>query len=228
MVDAVVTFIKDRRRHAALLFVASLLVASVALFAAITDEVTDGDVLPYDERILTAINQTLSPRFDAVFVIGTDLGGVIAVVLMSAAIGGWLLYRKQRRLAAFFLSSVGGAMALNATLKLLFTRERPELWERLVTESTYSFPSGHAMASSALAFTLIVLLWPTRWRSWVIGLGLFYMAFIGFSRLYLGVHYPTDVLAGWCLSLAWVLAMRIVFLDVLARRKTAATFSRAE
>jgi undecaprenyl-diphosphatase len=70
-----------------------------------------------------------------------------------------------------------------------------------------SFPSGHAMASMALAVALIVLLWPTRWRYPMLLGGIFFTIMVGLSRIYLGVHYPSDVLAGWVASLAWVMGL---------------------
>src|SRR3990167_6860759 len=102
---------------------------------------------------------------------------------------------------------LAGASAglLNFGLKLLFGRSRPELWTHLVTESSYSFPSGHAMLSSALALALVSIFWGTKYRVTVaIGAAL-YIAMIGFTRLYLGVHYPSDIIAGWCASFAWVI-----------------------
>jgi undecaprenyl-diphosphatase len=123
---------------------------------------------------------------------------------MTAAVAA-VLYRMQRwQSLAFVALSVSGALVINTALKLVFIRQRPELWELLTHESTYSFPSGHAAMSSALALTIIVLVWNSRWRGPVVGIGALYVLAIGFSRLYLGVHYPTDVLAGWIVSAIWV------------------------
>ena len=105
---------------------------------------------------------------------------------------------------------VGGAALLNMVLKLIFERPRPDLWEQLIIETSFSFPSGHAMASSALAFSVIAIAWNTRFRWYAVGVGVLFMLVIGFSRLYLGVHYPTDVLAGWFVSGAWVLLVALV------------------
>jgi membrane-associated phospholipid phosphatase len=120
-------------------------------------------------------------------------------------------YLRQHRGAAYTLAAgVGGAAILNAVLKLSFQRVRPSLWIPIVHESSFSFPSGHAMASSALALTIMVLVWPTRWRWPAIVLGAAYIVLIGFTRVYLGVHYPSDVIGGWAVSFVWIMTMRAI------------------
>ncbi len=152
-----------------------------------------------------------SPVLDTVFQVITFVGGaafIIPVVLIAAAV----LYTKVRRGDALFaLFAVGGAAVINALFKLLFARYRPELWEHIVVEHGYSFPSGHAMMSSAAALAVIALLWHTAYRVPAIIAGVTYFILVGLSRLYLGVHYPSDVLAGWCISLVWVLVLYKVF-----------------
>ena len=104
---------------------------------------------------------------------------------------------------------VGGAAVLDKVLKPLFARPRPTLYPHLVPETNYSFPSGHAVGDLAFAMALFLVVGTLirgRWRSLgylSIGLALL----IGASRPYLQVHYPSDVLAGWALGLAWVLAL---------------------
>jgi membrane-associated phospholipid phosphatase len=131
-----------------------------------------------------------------------DFASLVSV-LAFATIVLWL--RRRFLDAAFILASVAGATSLNLILKEWFYRPRPDLWPHLVTEFGYSFPSGHAMMSSALVFAVVWLVWHSSRRWLAVGLGALYMVGVGFSRLYLGVHYPTDVVAGWCFSLLWVL-----------------------
>jgi len=95
----------------------------------------------------------------------------------------------------------------------LFHRDRPTFWHSLITETGYSFPSGHAMISSALIVGLIVLLWNTKWRITSIIVGGFIVLMIGLSRLYLGVHYPTDVVAGWSAGFIWALLVAMIVRD---------------
>lgn len=99
-------------------------------------------------------------------------------------------------------------MGLNLLAKAFFRRDRP--LETLLHEPNYSFPSGHASGSMAFAVAVIILLWPSRWRWWAVIAGISFTLLVGVSRIYLGAHYPSDVLGGWMASLAWVLGLRQV------------------
>lgn len=177
---------------------------AVLSFAKIANEVGEQETLAADTYILQSVNSMSTPFLDAVIPIVTDIGGITGGVLLTAFVCGLFLLRDQRRRAVIIAISVAGAAGLNVVLKALFERSRPDLWERLVVEHSYSFPSGHAMASAALGIALAAVLWNSRWRWWGLTAGLSYMIVIGFTRLYLGVHYPTDIIAGWCVSAAWV------------------------
>ncbi len=167
--------------------------------------------LPGDIAVLQFLYTLSSPLLDSIFIVITFLGSG-AVVVPIAAFVAIALYRKCRRGdALYILFSIGGTIIINQLLKVLFGRSRPELWEQIITEQSYSFPSGHAMLSSAVAFTAILLLWSTRyrWRA-VIG-GAAYFLLVSLSRLYLGVHYPSDVIAGWIVSFIWALFLYRIF-----------------
>lgn len=164
-----------------------------------------------DSKILEWVHSFSTTFMDKFAVTISNAGSAEVVVLLTLVIVGYLASKKRRRNAALVCFGVGGAAVTNVILKMLFQRERPELWPHLVTESGYSFPSGHAMASSALAFSLVFILWHTKWRWVSILLAGVYVVAIGFSRLYLGVHYPSDIVAGWCVSFAWVL---IVYMNL--------------
>ncbi len=159
----------------------------------------------FDITILEFFHSLSSPWLDRAAVTLTQLGGAIFITVFTATTTAGLLIKNHLRSAAYLAIAVGGAGLLNLGLKLLFQRDRPALWEVLTIETTYAFPSGHAMASSALAFALIALLWRTKWKRTAIFIGLIYVAIIGFTRVYLGVHFPSDVIAGWAISLGWVL-----------------------
>jgi len=133
---------------------------------------------------------------------------------LSAVILAFLWW-KSRPQALFWTFSVAGAAVLDLIMKLIFNRLRPELWPRLVQESDASFPSGHSMYSMAFVVAIILMLWPTPYRPLALVLGVLFTLAVGLSRLYLGVHYPTDVLAGWLSGLAWVLGLY----TVMARRR---------
>jgi membrane-associated phospholipid phosphatase len=181
-----------------------LYVLPISLLVKLVTEVRDHETLQVDDRILKYINSHASHSLDVLAILVTELGSPIAVAAMSLGVAAILVSKRAYRAVAIFSAGVGGAVILSVVLKVLFRRDRPELWERLVTESSYSFPSGHAMATAAFYFSLVIVTWNTKWRWWVIVGGAGYVAMVGLSRLYLGVHYPTDVLAGWLFAGVWV------------------------
>lgn len=185
-------------------------VVSATLFVYIAREVTQGETLRTDSNILLWINSIATPLLDSVMTTLTQLGDVPAVALATVVLLTVFARKKKWQAAAQVAFGMAGAVLLNVTLKLLFERHRPHLWDLLVHESSYSFPSGHAMLTATLAFTCVILAWNTRWRWLTIALGALYMLVIGFTRLYLGVHYPTDVMAGWVAAFAWVLIVATV------------------
>ena len=182
----------------------------VIAFAYIADEVVEGDTMQIDNRILLGIYHQSTPVLNEIVLLVTGLGGVFGVAGLSLAIIGIFMYRFHWQSCLQVVAGVAGAALLNMILKLIFERDRPNLWQHLIFENSYSFPSGHAMLSSALAFSLVVVMWHTRWRWIVTSLAAAYVVSIGFTRLYLGVHYPTDVVAGWCVSAAWVIIVAVV------------------
>lgn len=192
-----------------LAIVSVLFILPLVLFMELADGVKERDTLRFDEAVLRTVNTFASPVLDDLMVLVTHLGGVIGVLIATVGLLLLLWRRRMRRMAVLLVAGVGGAAVLNVLLKAFYQRDRPELWERLVVENSYSFPSGHAMASGALACSLIVIFWSTRWRWWVVpGAGI-YMISVGVSRLYLGVHYPTDVVSGWLVSAAWIAVVTI-------------------
>lgn len=129
-----------------------------------------------------------------------------------------LLLCVMRRVGGAFLvvASVYGSSRLNVALKPAFERSRPDFWEHLSVETTHSFPSGHAMGSMSIAAPLVVLAWSTRYRWVALIVAAVYVLVVGVSRVYLGVHFPSDVLAGWSLTLVWV-AVLALLLTVVTR-----------
>lgn len=121
--------------------------------------------------------------------------GVAIVALAASA---------RRREAAFLLIAMVAELLLNLALKSAFARARPPAAEALVHAGGYAFPSGHAMASATFALALAVIAWPTRWRVPAALLAAAFALLMGASRIYLGVHWLTDVLAGWAMAVAVV------------------------
>ncbi|OGL21908.1 hypothetical protein A2707_00955 [Candidatus Saccharibacteria bacterium RIFCSPHIGHO2_01_FULL_45_15] len=187
-----------------------IFIIPVVAFAYIADEVVEGDTMQIDTRILLGIYHQSTPVLNEIVLHITGLGGVLGVAGLTAAAIGIFMYRSRWQSCLQIAAGVAGAALLNVALKLIFERDRPNLWQHLIFENSYSFPSGHAMLSSALAFSFVVVMWHTRWRWITFSIATFYVIAIGFTRLYLGVHYPTDVLAGWCVSAAWVIVVAVV------------------
>ena len=183
----------------------------MVIFLRLANEVHEKDPLLGDTAILEWFRQVSTPGLDRAVVAVTSLASTPAVVLGLGLAATALVWTRRRRDALFLVFCAGGTALINLGVKIIFQRDRPSLWEHIVTENSYSFPSGHAMISSAIAFSFIIIFWHTRYRWLAVGAGAAYALLIGISRLYLGVHFPSDVLAGWCVSLLWVLSMRYAF-----------------
>ncbi len=166
-------------------------------------------VLAWDLSILQVIHATASTQLDVFARNFTYFGTQWGVFPGSALIAiGLLVYRRWRSLT-YFLITVLGCGLINHSAKVFLHRDRPNLWQ-YYSPHGFSFPSGHAMSSMVLVAALAILLWRTRWRWLVLGLGSVFVVAIGWTRLYLGVHYPSDVLAGWLVSLAWAIGVSVL------------------
>jgi len=162
----------------------------------------------FDLRWMLALHHYASPVRNDLAVALAALGGlpIATVVAGLLCLGVYIRKRGQaRRQWLWFLGSVClGAVIIGWSLKLGLGRPRPELWPRLVQDYGASFPSGHSLYAAVLAYVGVLLSWQTRWRRLVICLSLLWVLLMGLSRVYLGVHYPSDVLGGWLLGLLWV------------------------
>ena len=186
-----------------------------AIFLKVGSEIQEQEGFYGDQQVLRLVHAHATPLLDTINLLLTRAGGPLWMALASGLIAAGLLWRKQRRRALFFGVAVGGAAGVNLLAKALLGRARPALWVSLAPESSSGFPSGHAMGTAALALTLGLLLAHSKWRwpAWVLG-GLFVLG-VGFSRVYLGVHYPSDVLSGWIASVGWVTSVYVLFSPAL-------------
>lgn len=210
---------KQQARFSVGLLVAYVLCSLCSIgFVKLAWEVRERETLSFDEAVLTSINRLSTPFFDTFMPIATDIGGVVGVTALTVLLVALFVYKNEYRRALMVVVSVVGAVVLNVVLKSMIARSRPDLWAQLVHESGYSFPSGHAMASAALGLALAVALWNSRWRWWSFGFATVYILFVGYSRMYLGVHYPTDILAGWFVSGFWVLAVALMMRSKLGHQ----------
>ena len=199
------------KRHGgwiALLFAGVLL--PLWVFTELADEVHELERFVFDDPILLHAHVYAGPAMDRFFIEVSRIGyeGVIAidvVIVLS------LLAFKRWREATFAAVAFIGSGLLNLGSKQLFQRDRPSLWESVSPETTFSFPSGHAMGSMTLAMVVILLAWPTRWRWPTLLAAVVFALLVGFSRIYLGVHYPSDILGGWMAAMAWVVGTWLLF-----------------
>jgi undecaprenyl-diphosphatase len=204
---------------------AATFVISMGVFLELADDAPEGDYLPFETKIMQAMRAGGEPLGPAgTFAVVRDItsmGSAVVLILMTLLILGYLWISGRVRIAAMIAVATAGGQALNLALKTGFARERPDVAMRLVEVSSTSFPSGHAMASSIFYLTIGVLLARTatrrREKTYFVGSAMLITFLIGFSRVYLGVHYPTDVLAGWSAGTAWAIACWFVA-DWLARR----------
>jgi len=189
----------------------------VLAFALLAAEVFEGDTQAFDNRLLMALRRAddrsipIGPpwlRAGALDI--TALGSPTVLGLATLAVCGFLLLQRMARTATFvFIATIGGWF-LNETLKEVFQRARPAIVPHLQNVMTLSFPSGHAMNSAAVYLTLGALTMRladrrvTKWYCMAAAMLLTFL--VGTSRIFLGVHYPTDVLAGWLLGMTWALA----------------------
>lgn len=193
-----------------------LIGGALQAFAELADEVEDGETHAFDRAVMLALREPGDPsdplgpswiEFLARDI--TALGGTAVLVLLTLAVLGFLLLSRRWGAAVFVtLSMLGGTLLSNA-LKSAFDRPRPDLVPHAVEVSSASFPSGHAMLSAVAYLTLGALvaevLPQRRFRVYLLLCAVFLTLLVGTTRVYLGVHWPTDVLAGWSIGAAWAL-----------------------
>ncbi|GAB3096474.1 phosphatase PAP2 family protein [Lysobacter terrae] len=172
-------------------------------FAALAEEIHEGEAFVFDEPILLFAHKLARDGFDRVFLVFSALGYARGVVPVDIVLVAVLALRRRAREGLYAGLALGGSALLNLATKQLFARERPSLWESIAPETTFSFPSGHAMGSMTLAWVCVLLAWRTPWRWPVVVAMLGFTVLVGLSRVYLGVHYPSDILAGWTAASVW-------------------------
>lgn len=201
-------------RELSVLLIFFVIISSLWTFVEIAEEVADGDTADFDRMILLSmrnandLSDPIGPRW--VEEIGRDftaLGGNAVLTLLTLAVVGFLMFEGKQRLAVVLIVATMGALAVSTVLKKSYDRDRPDLVPHGSVVYTASFPSGHSMLSASTYLTLGALLAQTqrrkRVKAYILSIAIFATMLVGLSRIYLGVHWPTDVLAGWAAGAGW-------------------------
>jgi undecaprenyl-diphosphatase len=198
-------------------------IGALIFFGWLADEALEGDARAFDDATRAAVHQLASPLLTAIMRGFSFVGSTIALSAGTIFIVIRFAMRKWKREAILFALTMIGAGLLNITLKLAFKRPRPVPFFNLSPPETYSFPSGHSLTSAvffgALAAILTARIKSRRVKAaiWIVSTAMFLL--IGLSRIYLGVHYTTDVIAGFAAALIWILVVRFVEMGLLRRRR---------
>jgi undecaprenyl-diphosphatase len=196
-----------------LLFIAAALVVA---FAKIGGELAEGDLHDIDRSLLLSLREpgnpakALGPLWLQVAARDvTSLGSPAVLTLLTLGVLGFLALKRQWGNALFVLLSISGGAIVSSSLKDFMQRPRPDFAADVAQTQTYSFPSGHAFLSAVTFLTLGALLARVQeqagLKAYMLAVAIALTILVGVSRIYLGVHWPTDVLAGWCAGAAWAI-----------------------
>jgi undecaprenyl-diphosphatase len=212
-------------------YLISFLVIALSLWAfiGIAAEVIEGDTLEFDRKILEALRtpgDLSDPLGPVWFEHGmrdiTALGGSTILTLITVAVTGFLMLERKPRTIGFLLLAVLGGLLLSIALKAGFDRPRPDFLPHGQEVYTSSFPSGHSMNAAVVYLTLASILAQAhrarRLKIYLISTAIVMTALVGVSRVYLGVHWPTDVLAGWTAGAAWAVFCWLLLQRMQQRR----------
>ena len=214
--------IKPRDRAELTLLAGGIVVLLLLVFfSKLASEVLEGETQSFDKKILLALRDPsdLSRPIGPAWLVGaaldfTALGSATVLGLTVLAIGGFLLLQGLWRRALFVTAASFGGWFINGALKELFQRPRPDVVPHLREVMTMSFPSGHALQSAVVYLTLGALSMHIAQRRvtklYCMSMAMLATGLVGASRVYLGVHYPTDVLAGWVIGLSWALVCWLI------------------
>lgn len=193
-------------------------------FGWLAEEVFEGETKNFDESVRNFVHGFAAPPLTAAMKFFTYLGSPLSLTILGVIVIAAFFYLKHKRAVALFLITMAGEVALNLAFKMFFGRVRPEPFFDFPLPASYGFPSGHAFGS--LCF-FGILAWLTTARTqnkiakaaiWSAAVIIIFL--IGLSRVYLGVHYPSDVLAGYAAGLFWVVIVALT--DSRLRRNSAA------
>ncbi|MBI1417612.1 MAG: phosphatase PAP2 family protein [Limimaricola sp.] len=203
------------------LILLALVAAGLWAFGGLADMVEDKGQPGFDARLLLAFRHPADlarplgpPALAEAMRDLSALGSTLTLTLVALAVAGWQWLAGRGRAAVLMLVAAGGGALVSTLAKIVIARPRPEVVPHLTFVDTASFPSGHSMMSAVVYLTLAVVLAHAETgkgqRMFALGLAILLTLGVGVSRVYLGVHWPTDVLAGWALGAAWALAVWLI------------------
>lgn len=184
-------------------------VAGLAIFGLLLAFLPAEGPFAFDVRVMAWARSLREPTINSAISAITRVGSGPTLGLLTG-VGALLIFPRSARWAVFFAIAMVGTAVLNQGLKWLVARARPEGPEALASAGGYAFPSGHAMGTCTLflaLFFVVRALFP-RFQPGAAAIGLIMVGLVGWSRVHLGVHYPTDVVAGWAMSTAWVVLLQ--------------------
>lgn len=191
--------------------ICALLIGSFAFLATAIHLHT---ITGFDNAVIDAVQGAEVPWLTVVMKTFTHIGSTVAVILLSALCLAWLLRKHYRAQALLFAAVIAGTGILNQLMKLIFKRERPD-FHRLIDIGGYSFPSGHTMMAFSLYTILAYMIWRNLKTAWgrmsVIIIAALMIFMIAVSRIYLGVHYPSDIVGGALASALWLIASIAIY-----------------
>jgi undecaprenyl-diphosphatase len=186
----------------------AIAVLATLVFVALAELVLEGRADPIDRSLALEVRKLDNPILDHVMFVITQLGSMPVLAVAVIITAGWLIGTDHRRTTLILVCNLVAAQLLNAVLKLYFARPRPTLFDEITRPETFSFPSGHAMSSMAIygGIAAVLVTHHRRRRTLIVAGAALLVATIGFSRVYLGVHWPFDVLAGFAAGVPLVMA----------------------
>lgn len=192
----------------------AVIVLFTGIFYYVSSQVTSKDVLAFDKDIINYVQAHISNGLTSWVLRLTDLASVTFLMYGVLVVSGLLLWKKKYALMVFIITANGLGALLNKTLKWYFKRERPDILP-VIMEKGFSFPSGHSMGSlifyGSIAYLLLHIIRGNLARVFcLVGLSLLILL-IGISRIYLGVHYPTDIVGGFSIGLAFLILCILAF-----------------
>ena len=219
---------KSSLMERAILVLMVLCASALWAFAEVADAMMEGEIHEFDRRLLLAFRNPadladpIGPAwFEEMMRDFTALGGTAVLTCITLGVIGYLLLARKRHVALLVVFSVGGGILISHLLKWGFDRSRPDLVSHISQVYTQSFPSGHAMLSAVVYLTLGALLARTRTeprvKIYLLSVAVIATVLVGISRVYLGVHWPSDVMAGWSIGAGWALVWWMVMLWMQSR-----------